>query len=98
MQARLVSHLRQPQHTQAGPHFHAHATTTITPPLPGTGKTLTVNAKLSGGMPSEVVPLLLTFSARTSANMVQDIIGGWLMGDCRCMVVDDWSLAGGELA
>jgi hypothetical protein len=29
-------------------------------------------------MPPEVVPLLLTFSARTSTNMVQDIIGGRL--------------------
>ena len=46
-------------------------------PSPGTGKTLTVNAKLFGGMPPEVLPLRMTFSARTSANMLQDIIGVW---------------------
>ncbi|GBF98747.1 dynein heavy chain axonemal [Raphidocelis subcapitata] len=41
----------------------------------GTGKTLTVAAKLTGpAAPPELAPLLLTFSARTSAGMVQDII------------------------
>lgn len=42
---------------------------------PGTGKTLTVANKLTGGMPEEFVAHPMTFSARTSANMVQDIIG-----------------------
>jgi hypothetical protein len=46
-------------------------------PRPGTGKTLTVSSKLLCGMPGEFLPLQLTFSARTSANMVQDIIGGF---------------------
>lgn len=50
--------------------MHTHAT------LPGTGKTLTVTNKLSGGLPPAYAPLFMTFSARTSANMVQDIIGG----------------------
>jgi hypothetical protein len=54
----------------------AQPTYTYNPSPPqGTGKTLTVSSKLSGGMPPEAVPIFLTFSARTSANMVQDIIG-----------------------
>ncbi|KAF8071068.1 Dnah1 [Scenedesmus sp. PABB004] len=40
----------------------------------GTGKSLTLGAKLLGGMPPEVQPLCMTFSARTSANQTQDII------------------------
>jgi dynein heavy chain len=42
----------------------------------GTGKTLSLTAKLLEGMPPEVQPLFMTFSARTSANQTQDIIGG----------------------
>lgn len=42
----------------------------------GTGKTLTVANKLLNAMPAEVQPIMLTFSARTSANQTQDIIGG----------------------
>jgi hypothetical protein len=34
-----------------------------------------VASKLAGGLPPEFVALPLTFSARTSANMVQDIVG-----------------------
>ncbi len=41
----------------------------------GTGKTLTISTKLLGDMPPQVQPLMLTFSARTSANQTQDIIG-----------------------
>lgn len=41
----------------------------------GTGKTLTLMTKLLEGMPAEVQPLFLTFSARTSANQTQDTIG-----------------------
>lgn len=41
----------------------------------GTGKTLTLMTKLLEGMPAEVQPVFLTFSARTSANQTQDIIG-----------------------
>ncbi|WIA31960.1 hypothetical protein OEZ86_002815 [Tetradesmus obliquus] len=40
----------------------------------GTGKTLSLSAKLLEGMPPEVQPLFMTFSARTSANQTQDII------------------------
>jgi dynein heavy chain len=41
----------------------------------GTGKTLTLMTKLLEGMPQEVQPVFMTFSARTSANQTQDIIG-----------------------
>lgn len=41
----------------------------------GTGKTLTVMSKLLEGMPAEVQPVFMTFSARTSANQMQDVIG-----------------------
>lgn len=41
----------------------------------GTGKTLTLMTKLLEGMPPEVQPVFITFSARTSANQTQDIIG-----------------------
>lgn len=41
----------------------------------GTGKTLNVAHKLMTGMPAEVQPVFMTFSARTSANQTQDIIG-----------------------
>jgi hypothetical protein len=41
----------------------------------GTGKTLTLMTKLLEGMPPEVQPVFMTFSARTSANQTQDIIG-----------------------
>lgn len=37
----------------------------------GTGKTLNVQDKLMNGMPDEVVPIFMTFSARTSANQTQ---------------------------
>ncbi|KAF5829736.1 dynein heavy chain and region D6 of dynein motor-domain-containing protein [Dunaliella salina] len=40
----------------------------------GTGKTLNVANKLLNNMPEEVVPVFLTFSARTSANQTQDMI------------------------
>lgn len=40
----------------------------------GTGKTLNVMNKLMNGMPPEFIPVFMTFSARTSANMTQDII------------------------
>ena len=40
----------------------------------GTGKTLNVLDKLMNYMPAEVVPVFMTFSARTSANQTQDII------------------------
>lgn len=41
----------------------------------GTGKTLTLMTKLLEHMPPEVQPVFMTFSARTSANQTQDIIG-----------------------
>lgn len=41
----------------------------------GTGKTLSLTAKLLDGMPAEVQPVFMTFSARTSANQTQNIIG-----------------------
>lgn len=41
----------------------------------GTGKTLSLSTKLLDAMPAEVQPVLMTFSARTSANQTQDIIG-----------------------
>ncbi|GAX80571.1 hypothetical protein CEUSTIGMA_g8008.t1 [Chlamydomonas eustigma] len=40
----------------------------------GTGKTLNVSNKLMTEMPADVVPVFMTFSARTSANQTQDII------------------------
>lgn len=40
----------------------------------GTGKTLNVANKLLNDMPPEVLPVFMTFSARTSANQTQDII------------------------
>ncbi len=40
----------------------------------GTGKTLNVANKLLNDMPDEVMPVFMTFSARTSANQTQDII------------------------
>ena len=40
----------------------------------GTGKTLNVANKLMTGLPADFVPVFMTFSARTSANMTQDII------------------------
>lgn len=45
----------------------------------GTGKTLTLMTKLLEGMPQEVQPVFMTFSARTSANQTQDIIGEYLL-------------------
>jgi hypothetical protein len=48
----------------------------------GTGKTLTVSAKLLAAMPPDVAPVCLTFSARTSANQTQDILDG-----CVCVSV-----------
>lgn len=39
-----------------------------------TGKTLNVTQQLTSTFPAEMVPLFLTFSARTSANQTQDII------------------------
>lgn len=40
----------------------------------GTGKTLNISSKLMKDMPPDVVPVFLTFSARTSANQTQDMI------------------------
>jgi hypothetical protein len=56
----------------------------------GSGKTLSLTAKLLEGMPPEVQPLFMTFSARTSANQTQDIIGGdgeglWCRGMLCCI-------------
>ena len=42
----------------------------------GTGKTVNIAQKLFHGMPKMYVPLQFTFSARTSANMTQNIIDG----------------------
>jgi dynein heavy chain len=42
----------------------------------GTGKTLTISNKLLNAMPADVLPVLMTFSARTSANQTQDILDG----------------------
>jgi dynein heavy chain len=42
----------------------------------GTGKSVNITQHLQGGMPEKYVPLSLTFSAQTSANMTQDIIDG----------------------
>ena len=39
-----------------------------------TGKTLNITQQLTAGLPAEMVPVFLTFSARTSANQTQDII------------------------
>jgi dynein heavy chain len=52
----------------------------------GTGKTLSLTAKLLEGMPPEVQPLFMTFSARTSANQTQDIIGE--LGCTTCFVTN----------
>ena len=38
------------------------------------GKTLNITQQLTKGLPAEMVPVFLTFSARTSANQTQDII------------------------
>jgi len=38
------------------------------------GKTLNITQQLTNGLPVEMVPVFLTFSARTSANQTQDII------------------------
>jgi dynein heavy chain len=40
----------------------------------GTGKTLTIADKLTRSMPKEYSPEFLTFSAKTSANQIQDLI------------------------
>ena len=40
----------------------------------GTGKTLIAQRKLMGGMPEDVIPSFLTFSAQTSANQTQDLL------------------------
>ncbi len=53
----------------------------------GTGKTLNISAKLLNDMPPEVQPLCLTFSARTSANQTQDIIGGQMSISTQCHVL-----------
>jgi dynein heavy chain len=42
----------------------------------GTGKTVNINRWLSTEAPKNYVPLTFTFSARTSANMTQDVIDG----------------------
>lgn len=39
-----------------------------------TGKTLNITQQLTAGLPAEMVPVFLTFSARTSANQTQDIL------------------------
>ena len=44
----------------------------------GTGKTLNVTSKLMTGLSDKLIPLFVTFSARTSANMTQDTIDGKL--------------------
>lgn len=38
------------------------------------GKTLNITQQLTTGLPAEMVPVFLTFSARTSAKQTQDII------------------------
>ena len=38
------------------------------------GKTLNITQQLTSGLPAEMGPVFLTFSARTSANQTQDII------------------------
>lgn len=38
------------------------------------GKTLNITQQLTSSLPAEMVPVFLTFSARTSANQTQDII------------------------
>ena len=52
------------------------------------GKTLNVTQLLMGGMPTEVSPVFMTFSARAGANQTQDFIdskmekrrkAGWLL-------------------
>lgn len=53
----------------------------------GTGKTLTVANKLAGGLAPEFVAHTMTFSARTSANMVQDIIGARQLRACALLLV-----------
>lgn len=40
----------------------------------GTGKSLSIGNKLMTGMPEKYVPMLMSFSAQTSANQTQDII------------------------
>ncbi len=42
--------------------------------LVSAGKTLNITQQLTNGLPAEMVPVFLTFSARTSANQTQDII------------------------
>ena len=39
-----------------------------------TGKTLNITQQVTAGLPAEMVPVFLTFSAQTSANQTQDII------------------------
>lgn len=57
----------------------------------GTGKTLTLMTKLLEGMPAEVQPVFLTFSARTSANQTQDIIGEWAVSALSAASASDYS-------
>lgn len=40
----------------------------------GTGKTVNINGHLQSGLPDKYVPILLSFSAQTSANQTQDLI------------------------
>lgn len=44
----------------------------------GTGKSLTISEKIMNGLDSKFIPLMLFFSARTSANQTQQIIDGKL--------------------
>jgi len=40
----------------------------------GTGKTVNVQQHLNNGLPANIVPVFITFSARTGANQTQDLI------------------------
>ena len=42
----------------------------------GTGKTVTVSQKLSQGLSDSFEPIMMAFSAQTSANQTQDILDG----------------------
>jgi hypothetical protein len=43
----------------------------------GTGKTVTVQEKLNNGLPDNILPVFMTFSARTSANQTQVLTLGF---------------------
>jgi hypothetical protein len=48
----------------------------------GTGKTVNITNMLQFELGDSYLPLVLTFSARTSANQTQDLIGECVLPEC----------------